>query len=454
MRPAVRTLAALAALTSLFSCALGGAAFVLGACASDEPSDPPALEAGGDGTLLGDVIAPDADADVPLGDLCGDSRGLEQDAAWPMRGGCPKRAGTSASIGPQNATLKWSVPAAVGDSSPAIGADRLLWVGSANGDVLVLSADGVVLGALRTGGAVRSSPARSATNLAIVGSDDGALYGVSRPSIGFDAGAEGGADGGAEDAGADRAGEEAGVPPAAIQVFRRPLAGSGAISSSPAIGADGTIYVGSSGGKLFAVAADGSAVKWTATTNDGIGSSPAVGVDGTIYVGSSDGKLYAFTRDGAQSWAYETGGPISSSPAIGGDDTIYIGSGNGQIHAVAPDGKRRWMYAAGGAITASPCVRGGSVYVGSEDKKLYALAAPSGALKWAFETLGAVATPVIDADGIVYAGSADGKLYALKPTGLLYFAVNAKGRIHSAPAIGDDGTLYVTTDTAIVAIGP
>jgi hypothetical protein len=31
--------------------------------------------------------------------------------------------------------------------------------------------------------------------------------------------------------------------------------------------------------------------------------------------------------------------------------------------------------------------------------------------------------------------------------------VKVKGRIRSAPAIGDDETLYVTTDNALVAVG-
>ena len=38
--------------------------------------------------------------------------------------------------------------------------------------------------------------------------------------------------------------------------------------------------------------------------------------------------------------------------------------------------------------------------------------------------------------------------------GILYFAVNVKGAVKGAPAIGNDGTLYVTTSTSLVAIGP
>jgi outer membrane protein assembly factor BamB len=435
---ALSSLAALAALASL------------AACAGDDPADPtPIVEAGTDAPLVGDVVQVDADAEIPLGDVCGDGSGLEKDAPWPMRGGCPKRAGVSPNAGPQNATLKWSIPLPAGESSPAIGADRLIWVGTnvpdAGGDVVVLSADGIIQAALHTAAAVRSSPVRSATGLAVIGGNDGALYGVDRFPGGApgDAGADGGDDGG-DDGGSP-------WPKPARAVFRLAL---GPISSSPAIGGDGTIYVTTNAGKLVAVAADGSAMKWDAVTNDTLGSSPAIGADGTVYVGSSDRKLYAFTKQGSSKWSFETGGAILGSPVVGGDDTIYVGSSDGKLYALGTDGKLRWSYATGGPITGSACVRAGVVYVGSDDKKLHAISAPDGARRWVYDTLGAVATPVVAVDSTVYVGSADGNLYAITPTGLLYFAVNTKGSIRSAPAIGDDGTLYVTNDKAVVAIGP
>lgn len=452
----MRSFGTLRGLSVVVALALGsfGAASALGAlaafsaCASSDPAAPsPSEDGGSDAPLLGETSPPDGDADVPLGDVCGDAKGIENDAPWPMLGGCPKRAGVASGAGPQNATLKWSLSLAAGDSSPAIGADRLLWVGTTDGDVVVLSAAGVVQAALHTGGAVRSSPVRSATGLSVIGSTDGTLYGVDRLGEIEDAG-DADAEAGAPDDGGTEGGS---VLRPARAVFRLPLT---AILSSPAIGGDGTIYVSTTAGKLVAVAADGSAVKWSATTNDTLGSSPAVATDGTIYIGSSDQKLYAFTHDGATRWVFDAGASITGSPVVGGDDTIYVGASDGKLHAVTPDGKQRWVYAAGGAISGAPCVRAGVVYVGSDDKKLHAVATPTGAGKWTFATLGAVATPVVGVDGTVYAGSADGKLYAVSPTGLLFFAVNAKGRVHSAPAIGDDGTLYVTTDTALVAIGP
>jgi outer membrane protein assembly factor BamB len=452
----VRNIALVAALGSLGAVSAVGALAAFSACASDEPGTPAPLpvEAGSDAPLLGETSVPDAGADIPLGDVCGDAKGLENDAPWPMRGGCPKRAGVASGAGPQNATLKWSLPLAAGESSPAIAADRLLWVGTTDGDVVVLSPSGVVQAALHTGGAVKSSPVRSASGLSVIGSTDGTLYGVDRFGETGDAGTDaeaGTVDDAGDDGGSDGGNDGGVIVGPARAVFSRPLS---AILSSPAIGGDGTIYVSTTAGKLVAVAADGSAVKWSATTNDTLGSSPSIAKDGTIYIGSSDHKLYAFTPQGAMKWLFDAGAAISGSPVVGGDDTIYVGATDGKLYAVTPDGKQRWVYAAGGAITGAPCVRAGVVYVGSDDKKLHAVATPTGAGKWTFDTLGAVATPVVGVDGTVYVGSADGKLYAVTPTGLLFFAVNVKGRIHSAPAVGDDGTLYVTTDTALVAIGP
>lgn len=427
---------------ALASSLLGAAAFV-GACASDSSDDAPA-DGGSEASLLGDAVPPDADADVPLGEICGDSQGIEKGAPWPMRGGCPKRAGASTSTGPQGARLEWSVEFPVGESSPAIGADGIVWVGTSAGDIVALSPSGNVVGVLRTGGAIASSPARSATHLTIFGSADGKLYGVEPIAPKLDAGAD--ADAGASDAGED----EAGAFPSARLVFAQGIA---PIKSSPAIGGDGTIYVGTTDGRLAAVNRDGSMTQWATPTGDTGGSSPALALGGTIYIGSTDKKLYAFTKAGIVAWTFETGGAVGS-PVVGGDDTIYVGSSDGKLYAVSPDGKLRWSYSTGGPISGAPCVRGGLVYVGSDDKKLHAVLTTTGTKKWSYETLGAVATPVVGSDGTVYVGSTDGNLYAITPTGLLYFAVNTKAAIRSAPALGDNGVLYVSTEKAVVAIGP
>ena len=57
--------------------------------------------------------------------------------------------------------------------------------------------------------------------------------------------------------------------------------------------------------------------QWAFSTDSDIESSPAIGADGTIYVGSDDKHLYAINPDGLVMWEYGTGANIESSPAIG-----------------------------------------------------------------------------------------------------------------------------------------
>jgi outer membrane protein assembly factor BamB len=74
---------------------------------------------------------------------------------------------------------------------------------------------------------------------------------------------------------------------------------------------------------LYAINPDGT-LRWRFETGDGVYSSPAIGSDGTIYVGSFDHNLYAINADGSLKWKFETGGTVKFSPAIGSDGTIYV----------------------------------------------------------------------------------------------------------------------------------
>ena len=127
-------------------------------------------------------------------------------------------------------------------------------------------------------------------------------------------------------------------------------AGWFATSFSPAIGADGTIYIGASNydplGAIYALDPNpltpAGHMKWKYETENRIFSSPAVGADGVIYVGSYDHYLYALYPNppgstGLMKWRYNTGLPVASSPAIGPDSTVYVGS-NDTLHAIVSSG--------------------------------------------------------------------------------------------------------------------
>ena len=82
-------------------------------------------------------------------------------------------------------------------------------------------------------------------------------------------------------------------------------------------------------------------------TGNEIWSSPAIAADGTIYVGSNDRTLYAVNPNGLNKWEFLTGGAISSSPTIGYDGTIYVGSEDGCLYAITPSGQKKWSYQTG-----------------------------------------------------------------------------------------------------------
>jgi hypothetical protein len=80
-------------------------------------------------------------------------------------------------------------------------------------------------------------------------------------------------------------------------------------------------------------AADGD-FEWAFPTGGYVNSSPAIGTDGTIYVGSNDHKLYAINAGGTKKWDFPTGGTVYSSPAIASDGTVYVGSADGKLYAL------------------------------------------------------------------------------------------------------------------------
>jgi len=229
----------------------------------------------------------------------------------------------------------------------------------------------------------------------------------------------------------------------------------GPITASPAIGGDGTIYVGSYDNKLYAVNPKGT-FKWSYGTGI-ITMGVSIGPDGTIYAGSNDKRVYAIRPDGTLKWSYEAGDSVLCTPAIAPDGTIYVGLYNQRkLYAVNPDGSFKWSYTTGGMMTSSPAIgTDGTVYVGCLDKKLYAVN-PDGTLKWSYATKGEIwSSPAIGADGTIYVGADDAKLHAVNPDGTFKWSYDPGGaNIHASPSIGTDGTVYVGMGGDLHAINP
>lgn len=105
---------------------------------------------------------------------------------------------------------------------------------------------------------------------------------------------------------------------------------------------DGAIHVGSDDywSSYLHTPSPDRTLKWSFETEGWISSSPAIVADETIYVGSWDKYLYAINPDGKLKWRFQTGGRIDSSPAIGEDGKVYVGSNDGCLYAISTDSKR------------------------------------------------------------------------------------------------------------------
>ena len=79
------------------------------------------------------------------------------------------------------------------------------------------------------------------------------------------------------------------------------------VTSSPTVSNEGLVLVGGHGGKLLASTGDGKPA-WSFTAADMIWSTPAIAADGTVYVGSDDDNLYALEgKTGKMLWKLRVG---------------------------------------------------------------------------------------------------------------------------------------------------
>ena len=240
-----------------------------------------------------------------------------------------------------------------------------------------------------------------------------------------------------------------------------PLDGRVEFSASPTIGANGSVYVGTGAGILYALSSAGE-IDWTFDAGGAIESSPSLGLDGVIYTVINDPvKLYAINPNGSQKWGLPVddsshGCAQTSTPAIGPDGTIYFGScKTGKLYAVSPYGTIKWSFPTGGGILASPSVDAdGTVYILSGDAYVYAIH-PNGTKKWSFLTGSTgdgefCSSVAIGTDGILYVNAKD-TLFALHPNGLEKWHYRYREYADATPAIGSDGMIYAGIEDTLFA---
>ncbi|HEY8516923.1 MAG TPA: PQQ-binding-like beta-propeller repeat protein [Candidatus Binatia bacterium] len=269
----------------------------------------------------------------------------------------------------------------------------------------------------------------------------------------------------------------------------------GKILSTPAIGEDGTLFFASAKYPICALNPANGDVYWCQTDNQGKlpdYSSPAVGNDGMLYVGTRDNDLWAIDIPPTNAsiapvaWRQKvcTDGDITTSPSIGPDGVVYMGSdslGGGTIMAMCPGTERRIKWCinplGGGIKNVSPALSpdGSQVYITHGGAFVASLSTATGVKNWEVQleakrngVRGANYTPVVHpTTGKIYIGFDEGLFVVTPPPSLpgtpttqLLFPTAAlfKERIESPPAIDTtNGTIFFLASrgqkTSLYAIG-
>jgi outer membrane protein assembly factor BamB len=266
------------------------------------------------------------------------------------------------------------------------------------------------------------------------------------------------------------------------------------VHAAPVIGADGTIYVGSTDRSFVAIAPDGS-LRWRYAGGDRFYASAVIMHDGTIVTGNHDGTVAALTPEGLVRWQRALGAPIDASLTLDDEDNVYVAA-NG-LWALDPRGNVRWRLPTADTIRTTPAIHplglvivgttdgrvmaarlngelaweartgasvdggasiadDGTIYVGNDLGQLLALDPRDGAIRWRYQAEGDIrATPAIARDGTIIVGSDDRSIHGIAADGTLRFRVRTSGRVRASARIDADGRIYVgSQDDFLYALAP
>lgn len=248
---------------------------------------------------------------------------------------------------------------------------------------------------------------------------------------------------------------QAGYPVKNAEVELWAFEGNGAMRT-PVVGSGGTIYASTESGMLYALDNEGS-MKWRVPTYTNL-TSPVLDANGKLWFGGANARLLQFDqagKGGETHIAYFEGkknGQLPSVPELDSEGNGYFAYGS-RLLAFDPQGKSIWTYALphGAEYRGVALGSNDTIYVsGMTSERGYVFAVDTaGRLVWEYEIGGTSPlqsmNPVIAKDGTVYVLTGE-KLLALKADGTLVWEREAPyaSRTLTTPAVGKDGTLYVT----------
>ena len=215
------------------------------------------------------------------------------------------------------------------------------------------------------------------------------------------------------------------------------------LAGSPAVGPDGTCYVGCRDRHLYAVTTDGS-LRWKVATGGPIDAAPCVHPDGPVVFGSYDGQLRALDAGGAPLWSVDVGAPVMTTPCLDDDGNLWFGADDGRLRACDTQGRLLANIQVTDLLAASPICCGGTVL--QADRLLFG----SDGMRLAVASEPVVAPAAVAADGTIYIGSWDGLVYAVRD-GTVVWNAPVEGQVYAGCSVGPDGQVLAATRGGEVA---
>lgn len=319
-----------------------------------------------------------------------------------------------------------SAPAAT--SFITLDADRLVIIGSENGNLYALNAkSGAVKWSFSTG-KIYASP-MIVDKVVYIGSEDGRFYAINA------------VDGSLK--------------------WKTGLAPTGSFYTASAVVKNGVVYIGDYGGRFYALNAADGTLKWyydVPSPYRNIGTSPVI-ENGIVYFASYDSKIYAVDAvSGIFKWvSSSTGNPVTSGMSLK-NNTLFVGALPRVYAFDAVTGGTKWVTTTPQytSFSSSPTVTDNTVFIGGEDGTFYAYHSSTGVLKWEkFLSTGSIMSSPILLGGIIYIGGGDGKLYSLDAeSGDILWANADMGtqNIYSGPVISTKAIYGGTLSGNVFAI--
>ncbi len=179
---------------------------------------------------------------------------------------------------------------------------------------------------------------------------------------------------------------------------------------------------------------------------------PGISANQEVVYLSYQGSMHAINASsGTLVWSFpkekpDASKPFYAAPAFGPDGLIVVGNYGMTLYGLSSNGDIQWQFTTkSGNFVASPLVINDSILAPTSDGNLYAVSL-TGTKLWEYKAENTIWTQPASDGKLVFQPGLDHNLYALRLTdGSLVWKKDLESSLVSAPTLGENGTLFIST---------